>query len=370
MLNLKTIVCFVALLFIGVAIQAHGLELGGDSYLMTSDTGDTYAIYLNIAETGEWDHNHDSILTSSLMTTLFPATLARLFGLPPIETFKGWNMFFLVFLPASVFILVKNSSPDLLAFSSGLLVAGNFYYKNAYQVSRLSIALLFFVLGLIIIAYTKKPSWRLLGLLPCAVLVVVSHYGIALLLGGIIMVGYAILRLGDSKVKPCFGIYGFQVLGIGLLFYSLFPTGPLHYIQRVALDIPLVQGSTGELWWLTGGAFFNIAQLQKYGFFWWYSGIWSLAIFWLAIAVIITGLLRVAKRSQGAVFAVIGLVVFALTMMVPAFDKSYGVLRVFYSILPLTAPLYANGLEAIGGRLSWMTGLFLSILNYFVVIGY
>ena len=75
------------------------------NYLVVSDAGEEYKIYLEIISTGKWIPDVLTLTSANIMTTLVPAMLQRIIGINPELFLKLYHCILLSLLPTLVYLL-------------------------------------------------------------------------------------------------------------------------------------------------------------------------------------------------------------------------------------------------------------------------
>lgn len=165
---------FIYLIGLGVAI---GFSLNVD-YTATSDSMREYSIYADIVKTGQWKPIPGNTLTSCVIIVYLPAMLQRLIGTDMLLTYKVIHSIMVSFLPVVVYLLAKNYVGWKYAcISTGLFLAHP-YSMWEPMVARLSVALIFFVLIILITFSTRlRTIYKIPLLAVCSLGIVMSHYG-------------------------------------------------------------------------------------------------------------------------------------------------------------------------------------------------
>lgn len=367
---MRLVICITLLLTWGSIMQLNAMSMGS-VYLYESDTGLTFRIYQDIYDTGQYEFAPESIIHSSLMATLFPATIARVFNFDPALFFQYWNLYFIVLLPVAVFLLAKKYYSYSLSFCAGMLITAQFYFWYGLQLARINMALLFFTLGLLALVYIEKP-WKNVLLLLSAILIVISHYGTAFVVAGILIFSWIVGQLHESKLihNPSHIFYGLSTVLLSWVFYSIYYVGPLHYVKRIILDSLLITIPEETVEWITGALFFNLDRLMSTNTFWWYFiSCWF--IFWITFIIIVWGL--ILSRSDKATLVYLGvasLLLFPLALLVPGISSGYGIIRIYYTILIILSLFFIEGTKDLSERLQlpeWSIAAFLILTNNFVI---
>lgn len=371
MRNVSFWACLVILLGVAVFIQLKYLSVD-DGCLFTSDTELTFKIYSRIVEDGSFHFTRDSIISTSLMTTLFPALITRWTGADPAFVFLLWNVGFIILLPASLFLLLTGYFGNFESLVGALLVMSQFYYKNALALARINIAILSFIIGLLILL-RMKGQWKNEVLLLVSFLIVVSHYGTAFITTGVLLLSWMLGQLAEREngwYMPPLLFWGISLLALSVFYYGMFELGPLFYARNVILNsVSAGSGWDPTMEWLTGGLYYNfpahdrvVKIILHYGF----------SVFWATLIIWLFGLFR--SRHEQAVMVYLGIsctLLFVVSMLVPYLNYCYGIIRIYFTALIVLSYFYVRGgneiLKPLNISGSFLT-LPLAIASYFVVI--
>lgn len=168
-------------------------------YALVSDAETEFMVYSSMAETGKWGIvANQTLLSSCLFTTFFPALFQRTFNTDLVLTYKLFPSFIVPFLPVVVYFLAKKWTSPFYAFLASAFVMGQIYFLWALSFSRIMVALVFFSLALLVIfderfGLKAKIGWAMLF----ALCMVTAHYGVTFgTLGavGIVIVTMLVLK--------------------------------------------------------------------------------------------------------------------------------------------------------------------------------
>lgn len=372
MVNARLFLSAFLILALGGYIQM-ALAFAGDDYLYKSDTGQTFEIYQDIVDTGELAFNRDSLLSTSIMTTAVPAYIVRTFHLDhPVKVFKYYCATLVSLLPVVVFFIIKKYAGYGESVAGAIFITAQFYFIQANSLARINISLLFFALGILVLV--SNHSRAKLCLLPIVGgLIVISHYGTAFIVTGLVLVAYIIGLIRDRQAwsTTCLFVWlMFMVIAIGS-FYSQFELGPLFYGKNFILR--LVGGATTSIdatvAWVIGEWFFNIGQYAKI----WPAMLFSWLVFWLCILSWILGLyfMRKAPNDVMVNLALPSVVMIMASLAIPHIGMYYGFIRVYYTAMIVLSLFFVKGAVGVSTRMGWpgwvLPGV-LSISHHFVLI--
>lgn len=359
------------LYLVGLAIQLY--YAFSNDYTESSDSALNYTTYIKIAQTGQWQPQVDNLLSSCLTTTLFPAMLQRLTGIDPLILFKVYSCVLIAFLPMVVYFIAKRYLNPGYAFLAALFIITRFYFFKGPSVARIDIALLFFALVLLVLPITIR-AWQkypLLALL--SGFIVISHYGTAFLSICILGLAWVMLQARYLLMKPR-RLYTGGVLflviclvAISILWYSLFPVGPLHYGTFVVKTAITAHNDyfTANSRELIVNIFLGTGLRQMF-----LDMKINFALFWLIIALIASGLVATLLKKwyvdKELIFiALASCIAIVVTVVVTPIAVYYGFIRVYFQAMLVLSIFFVIGALRLMDVLRLPPGIVLPALYVF-----
>ncbi len=166
----------IYLIGLGVAIN---FSLSVD-YTASSDGMREYELYSEFVKTGQWHPIPGITLSSCVIVIYLPAIIQRFLGTDPLLTYTMIHSLMVSFLPVVVYFLARRYVDWKYALISVGLLLAHPYSMMEPKVARLSIALTFFTL-MILVMYSDRLriAYKIPLLAACSAGIVMSHYGTA-----------------------------------------------------------------------------------------------------------------------------------------------------------------------------------------------
>ncbi len=327
-------------------------------YTTASDSGMEYQLYLSILANG-WHPLNNSMLNSSLVTTLFPALITQILNTDPLMTYKLYAVFLLPFLPVVALLFTSQFKGNYAGFLISIYLILGYIFLRGTMYIRTGMACIFFTLILIFIYQSSK--WEYIVLVGAPLLVVASHYSVAyvtaLLLTALVIINYLVNR--RLLVK---GIVALSALVMGIvIWYGLVTVTPMRYVETVVKEVvEAPTGTPGGMHTLTADGkpkpieqpvFFSLDKREPVVQVAFGRNFRDMPpakklewlIQWLAIVVLTGGLLISISRRVVWEMQVLAFLAVALTVILPYASVGYGVGRMYFQMTPILGICFITG---------------------------
>lgn len=308
--------------------------------VISSDMALEYEIYQKGLFYLKWVYVHDSLVNSSLFTTILPAYVQHILNLSDNTiVFKIWPCLFFAGMPVVTYLIAKR----YLSWPYAVLAAGyimtHFYFIKYPAMGRVAVG--WFFTALLLYGLLNNKVSLIAG---SGVALVFAHYGSALMAAGILAtVGCWSLWKKENRF-----VY------IASLVLLLFVGYDWHFIQSRTLGHYIVGilngGNYGDasnrgvvtnamlsvLPWVE--APMNVNPVLLYAS-------------WASIFIILIGVLvHIRDRVLLSVISGGYLVALVLAFLIPSFSYIYGLSRVLYTGLPVLAVGLMSGFQWINAK--------------------
>ncbi len=374
-------------------------------FIMESDTLREYEVYTRIIETGVVDIVSNELLNSALMSTALPAYLQRLTHIDPLFLYQYYTLLIFPWLPVLAWFVFRRYVGNIGGALASVMVIAQPHFLWSTSMARVTIALLFTVIAVLLILSKSRWKYPLIGIV--GLLIVLSHYGTTfililslvgalsiwltcllfkhqrslnymkpiLLLFGVLLVGtfvwhglifqrplgYAKLRIGEiisprssySKVEipsqtvsPSFDTKAPSTTPVGVPEVGFFNLAARDSVTQVALGATLRT--------------MNLAQRIEF------------VVSWLVVMVLSYGVLCLIRRgdlrveARGMVFIAFAL---CLTGVIsPVVSVNYGIARVYYFALLVLAPCFIIGMDSLAPKVKLPPQVISGCLVFFYLL--
>lgn len=374
-----------------------------------SDRAQEYTQYLSIIENNGAFMFDGGLVNSSLFATWLPARIQLLvnlenpeivFNLPPCLLFA--------LMPPFIFLITKKYYGVILSILVSVLPLSYFYFAYYANMGRVSIVWGFSA-GLTWALISRKYIWAIVF----GSLVVLSHYGTSYLtiiaLGGTIIISliYFIFinyRYEARKELKYNSIILVILLVMTYSWYNLVAPGAGQIVKGFIADSMLMSSTTLEYPTIlnpesdnaaikfkenveNGNKYKNLFMIESrdavvqsaFGKTWGYMNTpqrIEFIISWLMVAIISLGLLIAVKEKVFGVLhtslavTMYGLIV--LAVLIPHISVYYGVVRVYFTTLPVIAPCFVVATNFISEKVKinkYILPSIIIIVHYLAVSG-
>jgi len=388
---------------IGVYLMALAITLKYALFNMViiSDQLTEYKLYLMSIDTGAWQFIEGSIVNSCLMVTIIPAYIQRWTGIDPELLFKVYPCFIYSLMPAFSYLIARRYFGVGYSLMVAGLIMSQFYFAFHSSLGRVSIAWGLWA-GVIWALLARRYMW----VLALGILVIFSHYGNTYIMLAVLMValGYVIwdkrCRV-DIKVLSIILVVLMATTGVwhhaiakesgrisggvvkDTLTAKLPPVQePVVISEKVEEDIikeaeqeeeiisvPRIEETPGKLASLFSLEYKGEVLQAAFGKALPYMNTpqkIELSLSWLIVLTILLGYVTGGLRKRlsilhlalaGVMFVMIG-----ITMLVPYICTTYGIVRIYFTAMPILAPCFIMGAQEMTWYKKWVGYVFISLL--------
>ena len=302
-----------------------------------------------------WEYRR-TLVNSSLITTWLPAMVARYIGLDAMTLFRITPPIFYALTPAFTYLIARRYLDIQYAVVSSLVVIANSHILFFPDIGRVGVGIAFFA-G-VIWALLNKRLWWAIGF---ALLVVVSHYGTALIAMGAAFAGWAGYFLWKRKlIKQYLIMFCVLVISIGVWhFWIASYSGWVMLTYGTQVEMPAMTGDTvgpqtmnPEVWLdpearepaVQNALGIGIDSIPK---------LIEVLVNWVVVGLTTLGLwvfLRIKTVENIAKLIALSLwVLIIFTVAVPWLSQFYGGMRVYFTVLPILAICFPLGAQKVSG---------------------
>lgn len=358
-------------IFWGIYLIAIGLTFTSSIFKMelVADSLTEYEYYLSIIESGKWSYEVNNLITSCVISTYIPAIVQRITHLEPQLVFRIFPCIFYSMMPAFSYLISRrylNKRYSLLAVG---FILSSFYFLYAPLICRIGIAL-----GLWAGMLWAMLGKRIILASVFAFMVVIAHYGTAyyaiLAIGGMFVYMLALHRKQELKTIGIvlavlvvitagwhFGIsWESGRYGRGFIKQAIEMTAPESYV--IAQYPDATRSEVSELKRapeMKKSALFSLGSRESvvqaaFGAYWPVMNIpqkieWGLS--WLLVALLSVGVFavwrfRLLSDSHRGLVA-LAYIAILLAVIVPTISVYYGVVRLYFTGLPILVPCIVIG---------------------------
>lgn len=344
-----------AVYMIGLALLLHVSLIS--NYLNGWDIQHEYYLAQYVLDVGSWSGASDYLVNPMLSITMLVPMYTLCTGLSPVWVFKLVFPLLFALMPVGLYWLFNQMAERRVAFMACLLIIYMFvFYGELQAVARQEIAEIFFVLVLMQIFERHRSvmvQWAFL--VAFGVGMVVSHYGLSMVLFGAAAIAWAVILLERSKVPSKFVGLLSRVSLLDRLHVKIFPVQP-----REAMDLRKTKVIRPSF----------ILFLVFFFLFWDIvicNGVISTTIYGIA-AQIVSGMLNElfdpgSSQAMG-------------TIMTPSLSISSSILKLFYLViiamigLEALRLIYRKGATRFGREYSYLVISFFLIAAAGLVLPY
>lgn len=314
--------------------------------VISSDLALEYEIYLKELQTGHWSYVPDSIVNSSLFTTLLPAYVQNIFNFPDNTfIFKLWPCLFMAGIPVLTYLIARLYMPKLFSIMAVLFVMTHYYFVLDPLLGRTEAGWFFFSL----LAYGLLSSRVKLAIV-AAVCLPFAHYG-AWMFGLWVLaflLGYTIIKHKKYELPTMISLNILAVIGFVWLF--LIAKTPGHYMLGflTRYDAPEPELVTAAM----QGQLLAVSNN-------WIRFLWLLS--WISFGVVIIGAITQYELYPILFVISVSLIITTLiAFLLPNINYFYGLARVYFTGLPVLAVAFVTGIRWISKK-TYVDAWFLAI---------
>jgi uncharacterized membrane protein len=187
------IFCFSLTLIFSVAFLSGNLQ----GY----DIHEEYRLFLQVSESGHWTPTPSSLYYSIVSISILPAIIEAVSGLNGLVIFKFLLPILFSIVPVVLFKIYRTIlSPRNAFLSVFLLMSYPTFYGEMLQLGRQEIAeVLLVILIWFIVSAKIKYAWLITTILTFGL--VMSHYTLAFIYVGIVLLSYLISRVSHRRIE-------------------------------------------------------------------------------------------------------------------------------------------------------------------------